>query len=316
MYNYSDSNATQVDKWRERINGLLNGSLVFFTGDHKDIMTEVACEPVDLCDLDQQSFKAYLARWMAATTKWAPWTYARVKPLLESSAIAAIATCTGGHNGRMCGLKWATQKWDGTQGAGQQMAAMEVILANTIRQSRPPVSNGTGGTSQGDPGAGGGDVGRTTPEYRPISPADNAGAYLITALIVLGLVSGSVFVLTEEHSYPSLSHLLVRLRSAIVMAGSWNRNLLKLRRQNTSRSKEKGVDWCNSYGRARNDTGAEKGTFIHSYNFPNPVDLHPLPKLYTSPEGRRWRSEPLDEWPPRRGGSTGGYQRWPRSSYS
>lgn len=33
-------------------------------------MTEVACEPVDLCDVGQQSFKAYLSRWMAATTKW------------------------------------------------------------------------------------------------------------------------------------------------------------------------------------------------------------------------------------------------------
>ncbi|KAH6855194.1 glycosyl hydrolase family 76-domain-containing protein [Chaetomium sp. MPI-CAGE-AT-0009] len=175
MYNYSTS-AAQAETWHKRIDGLLNGTRVFFTGKNKNIMTEVACEPVDLCDLDQQSFKAYLSRWMAATTKWAPWTYDRIKPLLESSAIAAVSTCTGGGNGRMCGLKWNTGKWDNNTGVGQQMAAMEVVLANTIQNSRSPVTDWDGGTSVGDPGAGGADIGRKNRVFPPISTAEKAGA--------------------------------------------------------------------------------------------------------------------------------------------
>ncbi|EAQ89901.1 hypothetical protein CHGG_06520 [Chaetomium globosum CBS 148.51] len=175
MHNYSTSPA-QAETWRKRIDGLLNGTQVFFTGNDKSIMTEVACEPVDLCDLDQQSFKAYLSRWMAATTKWAPWTYDRIKPLLESSAIAAVSTCTGGGNGRMCGLKWDTGKWDNSTGVGQQMAAMEVVLANTIQHSPSPVTDWDGGTSVGDPGAGGADVGRKNRAFPPVSTAERAGA--------------------------------------------------------------------------------------------------------------------------------------------
>ncbi|KAK0633600.1 glycosyl hydrolase family 76-domain-containing protein [Immersiella caudata] len=162
MYNYSTGD-TQA-KWRGRVEHLLNGTMVFFTGPDANIMTEVACEPVDLCDLDQQSFKAYLSRWMAATTKWAPWTHDRIKPLLLASAKAAASTCKGGANGRMCGLKWTEfGKWDGSQGVGQQMAAMEVVLANIIEHVASPVTNRTGGISSGDPGAGGMDVGRTDP---------------------------------------------------------------------------------------------------------------------------------------------------------
>ncbi|KAK1826696.1 glycosyl hydrolase family 76-domain-containing protein [Podospora conica] len=162
MYNNSEGQAREV--WRERVDGMLNGTMVFFAGPDKNIISEVACEPVALCDLDQQSFKAYLARWMAATIKWAPWTGDRIRPLLETSAKAALSTCVGGDNKRMCGHNWTEAgRWDGLTGVGQQMAAMEVLLANMIDSVPPPVTEKKGGTSAGDPGAGGSDVGRTDP---------------------------------------------------------------------------------------------------------------------------------------------------------
>jgi mannan endo-1,6-alpha-mannosidase len=241
MYNYSTS-AAQAETWHKRIDGLLNGTRVFFTGKTKNIMTEAACEPVDLCNLDQQSFKAYLSRWMAATTKWAPWTYDRIKPLLESSAIAAVSTCTGGSNGRMCGLKWSTGKWDNNAGVGQQMAAMEVVLANTIQNSRSPVTDWDGGTSVGDPGAGGADIGRKNRVFPPISTAEKAGAYVITISAILGLIVGSAFVLMDENDESSPSERVARLRTTLVKASSWSRSLLTLQRQSSSQSKDKGVD--------------------------------------------------------------------------
>ncbi|KAK3695479.1 glycosyl hydrolase family 76-domain-containing protein [Podospora appendiculata] len=222
MYNYT-TGPTQA-RWRTRIDGLLNGTRVFFAGPKNNIMSEVACEPVNLCDLDQQSFKAYLSRWMAATIKWAPWTYNRIKPLLASSATAAASTCTGGDNGRMCGLKWTDHgKHDGSIGVGQQMAAMEIVLANMIQHVPDPLTNSTGGTSAGDPAAGGSDVGRTDPftiiEYPPPTPADRTGACVCTILILLGLVFGCIFVLSDENKVASPPKRLSRWHWAVMPRG-------------------------------------------------------------------------------------------------
>lgn len=199
MYNYTTG--AEQETWRERVEGLLNGTNVFFK--EKGVMREVACEPVNGCNIDQQSFKAYLSRWMAATTKWAPWAYDFVKPLMETSAVAAASQCTGGSNGRMCGLKWTDNgKWDGSTGVGQQMAAMEVVLANMIQDSGAPVTKDTGGTSKGDPTAGGDDVGRTDPREGPppITAADRAGAAILTIVALLALIAGVVFVMLDETS--------------------------------------------------------------------------------------------------------------------
>lgn len=206
MYNYTaDTDPIAEILWRKRVDGLLTGLRVFFTGADNDIMTEVACESVHLCDNDELSFKAYLARWMAATTKWAPWTYSTIKPLLEASATAAAVQCTGGGNGRKCGHMWANNsgQWDGTTGVGQQMAAMEVVLATMIQKLDAPVTNSTGGTSTGNPGVGETGVGQINTltaleRLRPISKADGAGAYFLTVLVVLSLLAGMTFVFHDD----------------------------------------------------------------------------------------------------------------------
>ena len=89
----------------QRIRGILNGSNIFFTGANNNIMYEVACEPPNTCDTDNYSFKAYLSRWMAASTKYAPFILELVMPKLRASAIAAVQQCSGGSNGQMCGQR-------------------------------------------------------------------------------------------------------------------------------------------------------------------------------------------------------------------
>ncbi|TVY89041.1 Mannan endo-1,6-alpha-mannosidase, partial [Lachnellula willkommii] len=149
MYSYTNESSM----WQERVSGLLNGTDVFFP--ENNTMVEVACETVGKCDVDQHSFKAYLARWMAATTKLAPWTYDAVMAKLGPSAAAAAQQCSGGDNKRTCGLKWEMgDDWDGSYGVGQQMAALEVVQSNLIQQAPGPVTNTTGGTSKGDSAAG------------------------------------------------------------------------------------------------------------------------------------------------------------------
>lgn len=203
MYNY-----TKDEKWRDRLDNLWMGSRVFFTGPKKNIMTEVACEPVSRCNLDQQSFKAYFSRWLAAITKWAPHMYDAVMPFLRTSAIAAAKQCVGGDNGRMCGLKWNLDRYDGSTGVGQQMAALEVTLACMISERPGPVTQTTGGTSKGDPGGGGDDIGRSTPRgptYTPITAGDRTGAAILTMLMITGIVSGIVWVFVDETSDEGVS---------------------------------------------------------------------------------------------------------------
>ncbi|EFY95471.2 glycoside hydrolase family 76 protein [Metarhizium robertsii] len=198
MYNY-----TENPVWKDRLDNLLGASRVFFTGPDKNIMTEVACEPVDRCNLDQQSFKAYLSRWFAAITKWAPHTYDFVMPYLRASAVAAAKQCVGGNNKRMCGLKWNQDKYDGSTGVGQQMAAMEVTLACLIQDRPAPVSHGNGGTSKGNPGLGGGDMGRNEPKspgYKAITAGDQAGAAILTIALLTALIIGIGWIFVDETS--------------------------------------------------------------------------------------------------------------------
>jgi mannan endo-1,6-alpha-mannosidase len=171
---------------------------------------EVACEPNDLCNVDQLSFKAYLSRWMAATTKVAPWTADQILPLLASSAQAAAQSCSGGTDGNMCGTKWTQAGWDGTYGVGQQMSALEVIQSNLIKKVAGPVSNSTGGTSQGNPSAGTGTSTHVDNAPGVIGTKDKAGAGVLTA-VVLAMLLGGGYVSVSAESY-LLKDLLIFLQ--------------------------------------------------------------------------------------------------------
>lgn len=249
MYAFADEKGLSSDRdlWHERVDGLLNGTDVFFFSDEDGsppVMIEIACEGVELCNLDEQSFKAYLSRWMAATTKWAPWTYDRIKPLLQNSAEAAATQCTGGDNGRMCGLKWANNSgaWDGTTGVGPQMAAMEVVLANMIQEAEAPVTNTTGGTSVGDPSSGGSDIGRTDPVgsivFAPVTAADKAGAIILTIIIGSGVLTAIVFMLTDERK--STTENWGSLKSSLAK-GAGTGVLVKSTKRTSTDEKGKGV---------------------------------------------------------------------------
>ena len=158
-------------------------------------MYEVACEPTNKCDTDNYSFKAYLSRWLVASTKYAPFIYDQVMTLISTSAKAAALQCSGGPNGQMCGQKWTQgATWDGTMGVGQQMSALEVIQANLIDTVQTPVTNKTGGTSQGNPAAGGSNSGNAADpalSTQTITGKDRAGAGILTTLVCISVIGGA-----------------------------------------------------------------------------------------------------------------------------
>lgn len=92
-------------------------------------MFEQACEPVDTCNDDQFSFKAYLSRWLAKASVVYPSIAPSVRKYLSASAQAACQSCTGGDNGQTCGQKWYIGGYDSKYGVGQELSAMETVQA-------------------------------------------------------------------------------------------------------------------------------------------------------------------------------------------
>ncbi|KIN06326.1 glycoside hydrolase family 76 protein [Oidiodendron maius Zn] len=188
LYNHTNGSAI----WEQRVNSLLTSTLdTFFPN---GIAYEVACEPRLTCSTDMFSFKSYLTRWLAQTTQMAPFTRNQIMPVLKSSAVAAAQQCSGGSNGRTCGLSWSKgTQWDGTQGVGQQMAAMSVIFTNLLQfengvQIGPPLTNSSGGTSVGNPNAGAQSVVDPT-AITPATTADRAGAGILTTLTLVSVTA-------------------------------------------------------------------------------------------------------------------------------
>ena len=159
-------------------------------------MYEVACERKDgtsTCTPDMLSFKGYVHRWLATITQVAPYKKDTIMPILRKSAEAAARQCTGGASGRQCGFYWNLGRFvdpgaDKTSGAGEAMNVLAAVSSLLIGDAPAPVTNGTGGTSKGDPNAGGRDNTGQKP-IEPITTADRAGAGVLTILI-LGSVVG------------------------------------------------------------------------------------------------------------------------------
>ena len=74
---------------------------------------------------------------MAATSALVPSAAPLITPILQASVQGAVASCNGGAGGPwsqpgVCGTKWTLGGWDGSQGVGQQMGALEVVQAGLM----------------------------------------------------------------------------------------------------------------------------------------------------------------------------------------
>lgn len=145
-------------------------------------------------------FKAYLARWMAASSNVAPFLSDLIAPYLAASALAAAASCSGGTDGVTCGTKWfsntsdPTVTWDNTWGVGQQLCALEVIQSNLITKVQGPLTNKTGGTSTGDDSAGSsGDSDPTA--MKKVTDSDRAGAAILTIIVLAGWLGAMIWLI-------------------------------------------------------------------------------------------------------------------------
>ena len=126
--------------WTDRTKGLLaTATSTFFSPfpNSTYVMYESKCEKLNTCNTDQFSFKAYLGRWMIASTQMVPGIYNTVKEFAIRSAESAAAACTGDEDA--CGTKWYVGVFDGITGVGQQLSALENIQGLLVSSTQPPV---------------------------------------------------------------------------------------------------------------------------------------------------------------------------------
>ena len=135
-----------------------------------------------------KSFKGYLHRWMTSAAQLAPFLKDKIMDTLRTSTEHAVTACK---EDGTCSLRWTEGAYDDNDkpGAGQQMnvlAALSTLLIDEQDVKRP-VTNGTGGTSVGNPSAG-----QEAPSFKPHAPAsttDKAGAAVLTAVALVAMVT-------------------------------------------------------------------------------------------------------------------------------
>ncbi|KAF4120447.1 mannan endo-1,6-alpha-mannosidase [Geosmithia morbida] len=200
MHNY-----TGAEKWQTRTAGILEYGLKKFSKDN--VINEQYCESHSICDNDQISFKGYYIRWLAGVNILNPGVYTdKIMPLLKSTATAAAKACTGsptavlnnlpawkGHAGTACGFAWVPSTYDNMYGVPEQMNALSALYSTL--DAAPPKSAKTGGTSTGDPAAGGDDEAKARTLAR-ITTGDRVGAGFLTTLILAGCIGGCTFLIT------------------------------------------------------------------------------------------------------------------------
>ena len=138
LQNYTNAS----DIWVQRTSGFLDATGTFFSPykNATNIMFEAQCELDYSCNVDQLSMKAYLARWLAATSLMAPNTAGRVATLLRASAFGAAASCTGGPFNTSCGTRWYNGGYDDHTGLGQQLSATEIFYSLLVNETSPPIT--------------------------------------------------------------------------------------------------------------------------------------------------------------------------------
>lgn len=198
MYNYTNG----ADKWKTALTNFIDKSGdMFYPADKGGIMVE-PCEQLAICNYDQESFKAYLGRWLGTSLQMAPFTYDLIWPKLSESAIRAAQTCNGAsqHNGGdfQCGMRWYMDGYDGKYGVGPQMSALNIISVLNAARAPAPYTGHTGGTSQGDPGLNTQDDPKRLPIFKEdITEGDKAGAAIVTVILVVLSICGAWWMIKE-----------------------------------------------------------------------------------------------------------------------
>ncbi|KAJ5085379.1 CAZyme family GH76 [Penicillium argentinense] len=187
MHNYTNGNSS---KWLNGISGMLKVSNQFFPpSGGNEVLSDITCEPIHKCDRNQITFKAYFASWLGFMSTIVPSNATdEVMGKFKASAVAAGQQCSGGDDGKHCGIRWTKKAaWDGTTGLEQEMAVLGVLNAVMVPfKAQAPYNSDNGGKSEAEPTS----DKDSNPKTRRITTGDRAGAGILTVVFVGTWVGG------------------------------------------------------------------------------------------------------------------------------
>ncbi|KAJ5134997.1 CAZyme family GH76 [Penicillium bovifimosum] len=182
MHNYTNGEET---KWLEGMSGLIKTSDQFFPDSASNqVISDITCEPIKKCDRNQKTFKSYFTSWLGFMSLIVPTnTTADMMARFKTSAVAAGQQCSGGRDGKHCGIRWTKRtEWDGTSGLEQEMSVLGVLNAVMVPfKARAPFNTHNGGNSQSRPHG----ESDTEDTPGPITTGDKVGAGILTAMFVI-----------------------------------------------------------------------------------------------------------------------------------
>lgn len=186
MYNH-----TNDEKWLDRTKKLVEASKYFFKD---NIMQETTCQQTNNCNTDQRTFRSLFSRCLGLTASMAPSTNSTIFEWLQTSANHAAQSCSGGTDHVTCGEDWSHNGWDNKYGLGEQMSALEVMMAVIMHDYPKPYKASSGGTAQSEPESGLDTQDKVNQNKIHVKTKDKAGAGILTAIVLLILLAGSVWM--------------------------------------------------------------------------------------------------------------------------
>lgn len=107
-------------------------------------MSEVLCEPSQVCNDAEITYKGLLAGDLTFVSVVAPYTASEILPRLQGSAAGAAKQCSGGDSGTVCGVRWYQSTWDGWSGFEEEMSATSIFTSNLVAyKNQSPVTQAT-----------------------------------------------------------------------------------------------------------------------------------------------------------------------------
>ncbi|KAI3402394.2 DFG5 [Candida oxycetoniae] len=183
-------NFTGDEIWRTRTEEIVEASLSYFFTPEQ-IMQETTCQPSNLCNNDQRSFRSLFSRCLGLTMLIIPELEPQIRPYLEKSAVAAAQSCSGSYDQVTCGENWSFNGWDGVYGLGEQMSALEVMMSLIVEQ---PLSIASGGSNRTNYEAGFDSKDTSNKNEITVTTKDKAGAGALTAIVLIILLAGSIWM--------------------------------------------------------------------------------------------------------------------------
>ncbi|KAK6436953.1 hydrolase 76 protein [Oleoguttula sp. CCFEE 5521] len=162
--------------------------------DSTSTIYEPACAPQDNCNTDQLAFKAVLARALGQTAYFAPFSPSlgnatAITSLIQHSAQGAASQCRMDNETAWCGTSWGSGIYDGNEGLGQDLGALNILLAALPQKDIGTGETASNATSSGSAngtatGSSGGASGTATP-----LPANDASGVQASGFALLAALS-------------------------------------------------------------------------------------------------------------------------------